>query len=117
MYDTPSPYTYIYYAMWGNTRKNLPDMAMTIQARSYIGAYVRWDKAEDDESMFDWTNKHIAALAPLAVGSKMNDEALVRRPARFFTDAAEKRLNEMTAKHDPTGLFLSFLKVGDQIYS
>jgi FAD/FMN-containing dehydrogenase len=116
LYNTPTPRTYIYYAMWGPVKKVLPDMAMTIQARSYIGAYVRWEKPQEDAAMFDWTNKHMGALAPHAVGSKMNDEAMVRRPARFFSEAAEKRLNELTAKYDPSGLFLSFLKTGDQIY-
>jgi hypothetical protein len=40
---------------------------------------------------------------------------MVRRPARFFSDAAKKRLDVMTAQHDPDGVFLSFLKTGDVI--
>jgi FAD/FMN-containing dehydrogenase len=115
LYNTPTPRSYIYYSMWGPMKKVLPDMAMTIQARSYIGAYVRWQDAKEDQAMFEWTNKHMSALAPLAVGSKLNDEAMVRRPARFFSDAAQKRLDAMTAKYDPEGVFLSFLKTGDTI--
>lgn len=117
LYNTPTPRTYIYYAMWGPPKQKLPDMAMTIQARSYVGAYVRWEDPAQDREMFDWTNKHMEALAPLGVGSKMNDEAMVRRPARFFSDEAQKRLDAMTAKYDPDGLFLSFLKTGDEIFS
>jgi FAD/FMN-containing dehydrogenase len=116
LYNTPTPRTYIYYAMWGPVNRELPDMAMTIQARSYIGAYVRWQDPAEDQKMFEWTNAQMTRLAPLGVGSKMNDEAMVRRPARFFSDAAEKRLNAMIAKYDPDNLFLSFLKPGDQIY-
>ena len=115
LYQTPTPRTYIYYSMWGPTKRVLPDMAMTIQARSYIGAYVRWQDPKEDAAMFDWTNQQMTRLAPLSVGSKMNDEAMVRRPARFFSDAAQKRLDAMTAKHDPDGVFLSFLKPGDVI--
>jgi FAD/FMN-containing dehydrogenase len=115
LYKTPTPRTYIYYAMWGPTKRVLPDMAMTIQARSYIGAYVRWQDPKQDAAMFAWTNQQMIKLAPLAVGSKMNDEAMVRRPARFFSDAAQKRLDAMTAQYDPDGVFLSFLKTGDVI--
>jgi FAD/FMN-containing dehydrogenase len=114
--NTPTPRSYLHYAMWGNTRNNLPDMALTIQARSYVGAYVRWQDPADDQKMFEWTNTRIRRLAPLGVGSKMNDEAMVRRPARFFSEVAEKRLAELSARYDPDQLFLSFLKPTDQIY-
>jgi hypothetical protein len=116
LYNTPSPRTYIYNAMWGETRKNLPDMAMTIQARSYYGAYVRWKDPADDQKMIDWATGQMKRLEPVSVGSKMNDEAVVFRPAKLFSDAAQKRLEAMQAQYDPDALFCSFLKQGDGVY-
>ena len=117
LFDTPTPGSYIYYAMWGNTRRHLPDMALTVQGRSYLSGNVRWQDPADDARMFKWCDERTAAFDAVSLGGKMNDESMVRRPqVRYFSDAAQRRLAELTAKHDPEGLFLSFLKPGDQIY-
>jgi hypothetical protein len=44
----------------------------------------------------------------LAVGSKLNDENMARRPARYFSDAAQARLERLRAQYDPERRFASF---------
>jgi FAD/FMN-containing dehydrogenase len=110
----PTPRSYIYYALWGPV-KPLPDMANSLQARIYVAAHTRWDNAADNDKMYAWTTNSIKALEPLAIGSKLNDDSLVHRTFNYFSPAAAARLQELTAKHDPDGLFAGFLKVGDPV--
>lgn len=108
----PTPRTYIYYSMWGPV-KELPDMAMSMQARIYVAAHTRWQNPDDDDKMFAWTTQQMRGFEPYSVGSKLNDDAMVHRQAPYFTEAAAKRLSQLQAKYDPNGVFLSFLKLGD----
>ncbi|MGC3981495.1 MAG: FAD-binding oxidoreductase [Steroidobacteraceae bacterium] len=116
MYTTlPSPRSFVYYAMWGPVKPDWPDMAMTIQAPVYIAAHALWDNAADDAKMHEWTSGSMRKLEPFSVGSKLNDDATVRRPSKYFSDAATAKLKALTTKHDPDGVFRSFLKVGDAV--
>jgi FAD/FMN-containing dehydrogenase len=51
----------------------------------------------------------MAAMAPLATGMQLADENLGARPARFATDAAMARLDEVRAAYDPDGRFHSWM--------
>lgn len=114
MYETlPSPRSFVYYGMWGPAKPDWPDMAMSIQASVYIAAHALWDNAADDARMHEWTSGNMRKLEKFSVGSKLNDDATVRRPSKYFSDAALAKLKALTAKHDPNGVFRSFLKVGD----
>lgn len=116
MYTTlPTPRSFIYYAMWGPTKSDWPDMAMTVQGNVYIAAHALWDNAANDAKMHEWTSGSMRKLERFSVGSKLNDDATVRRPSRYFSDAASAKLKALTAKHDPDGVFRSFLKVGEPI--
>lgn len=116
LYDTlPSPRSFIYYGMWGPEKKDWPDMAMSIQANVYIAAHALWEDATDDARMHEWASGSMRKLERFSVGSKLNDDATVRRPSKYFSDAASARLKTLTARHDPDGVFRSFLKPGDAI--
>ncbi|MGC4084837.1 MAG: FAD-binding oxidoreductase [Vicinamibacterales bacterium] len=116
MYETlPTPRSFVYYAMWGPKKKDWPDMAMSVQADVYIAAHAIWDDASQDARMHEWTSGSMRELERFSVGSKLNDDATVRRPSNYFTPAATAKLARLTAKHDPKGVFRSFLKVGDAI--
>lgn len=114
MYENlPTPRSFIYYAMWGPNKPDWPDMAMSIQAPVYIAAHALWDNAADDARMHEWASGSMRKLEAFSRGSKLNDDATVRRPSKYFSDAATAKLKALTAKHDPQGVFRSFLKVGD----
>ncbi|MGC3981367.1 MAG: FAD-binding oxidoreductase [Steroidobacteraceae bacterium] len=115
MFETvPTPRSYIYYALWGPVHP-MADMANSLQSRIYVAAHTRWENAADNDKMYAWTTDSIKALEPLSIGSKLNDDSLVRRTFNYFSPAAEARLKELTAKHDPDSLFATFLKVGDPV--
>ncbi|MFT3907231.1 MAG: FAD-binding oxidoreductase [Steroidobacteraceae bacterium] len=114
MYETlPTPRSFVYYNLWGPAKRDWPDMAMSLQANVYIAAHAIWDDPAQDARMHAWTTDNLRALEPFSAGSKLNDDASVRRPSRYFSDAAAARLAALTRKHDPDGVFRSFLKVGD----
>ena len=103
----PSAHSHIFWWDWGPLRP-LPDMALSIQGNIYLACYSVWDDEAEDEPMERWVVDQMRRIEHLAVGSKLNDENMARRPARYFSDAAGARLEELRRRHDPKGVFASF---------
>ncbi len=103
----PSAHSHIFWWNWGPLRP-LPDMALSIQGNIYLACYTVWDHEADDAPMERWVVDQMKRLEHLAVGSKLNDENMARRPARYFSDAAAARLERLRMLHDPEHRFASF---------
>ncbi|MFT4046785.1 MAG: FAD-binding oxidoreductase [Solimonas sp.] len=106
--ELPTPRSHVFWQNWGPVRE-LPDMALSVQADLYLAVYTVWDRPEDDERLERWPVEQMRRLEHLSVGGQMNDENMLRRPARYLSEAAEARLESLRARHDPHGLFLSYL--------
>jgi hypothetical protein len=59
----------------------------------------------DDEKYSGWAYSNMAAMAHLASGVQLVDVNLGQRPAKFATDAAMSRLDDIRAPHDPSRRF------------
>jgi FAD/FMN-containing dehydrogenase len=103
----PSAQSHIFWWNWGPLQP-LPDMALSIQGNIYLACYSVWENAAEDEAMERWVVDQMKQLEHLAVGSKLNDENMARRPARYFSDAARERLEALRRRYDPDGVFASF---------
>ncbi|MGA8707247.1 MAG: FAD-binding oxidoreductase, partial [Steroidobacteraceae bacterium] len=103
----PSAHSHIFWWNWGPLQP-LPDMALSIQGNIYLACYSVWEDAAEDESMERWVVDQMKRVEHLAVGSKLNDENMARRPARYFSDAARERLEALRRRYDPDGVFASF---------
>jgi FAD/FMN-containing dehydrogenase len=103
----PSAHSHIFWWNWGPLRE-LPDMALSVQANIYLACYSVWSDEAEDEPMKRWVVDQMKRVEHLAVGSKMNDENMARRPARYFSDAALARLELLRERLDPQHLFASF---------
>jgi FAD/FMN-containing dehydrogenase len=103
----PSAHSHIFWWNWGPLRP-LPEMALSIQGNIYLACYSVWDNAADDEPMERWVVDQMKRIEHLAVGSKLNDENMARRPARYFSNAAAARLEQLRSRYDPQRLFASF---------
>lgn len=103
----PSAHSHIFWWNWGPVR-DLPDMALSIQGDIYLACYSVWDDPSEDVPMERWVVDQMKRFEPLAVGSKMNDENMRARPARYFSDAAWQRLQALRERHDPKHVFASF---------
>lgn len=108
--DLPSPRSHVFWFNWAPT-KPLPDMAMSVQGEIYLAAYSIWDDPAEDERMTRWPVEQMRRLESLSVGGQMNDENMLARPQqRYLSEAASARLEQIRALHDPSGVFLSYLR-------
>jgi FAD/FMN-containing dehydrogenase len=103
----PSAHSHIFWWNWGPLHP-LPDMALSVQGNIYLACYAVWDRESDDAPMEHWVVDQMKRIEHLAVGSKLNDENMAQRPARYFSDAAAARLEQLRARYDPEHRFASF---------
>jgi len=89
--------------------------AFSQQSHLAIHVYGVSDREQDDEAMFEWTRDTMRLFEPYEVaGGKINDADLVLRDHLVLSEANTVRLEELRAKHDPNGIFHSYLRTGRQ---
>ena len=107
--DTQPPHPS--HALWlnWNAPHQRPDMAFSVEHRTYLALYGGLAKGVDPTIHAHWATDHMRALAPWSQGIQLADENLARRPARFVTDANMARLDQARAKYDPQGRFHAWM--------
>lgn len=105
----PTHQSFVMWQCWGPVQA-LPDMAYSIQGDVYLSCGAVYYDPADDTRCDAWVTGSMRRLEDLAVGSMMNDEKMVDRPARYLSAVAERRLETLRQKYDPSGVFVSFLK-------
>ncbi len=107
--DTMPPHpSHFLWLNWGPSPTR-QDMAYSVEDEIYLALYGSWKDPADDEKYGDWARSNMAAMAQLATGIQLADENLGERPARFATDEAMARLDEVRGVYDPEGLFNSWM--------
>lgn len=86
-----------------------PDMAFSMEDKTYISLYSVWKHAQDDTRYATWAEDNLRPLQHLASGCQLADENLGRRPARFVADQNLARLDRIRAERDPQGRFHSWM--------
>lgn len=104
----PAVPSHMMWILWG-PELALPDMAFSMQGDIYIAVYSVWNNPSEDAQQQAWVTDHMQALEPLAKGIQLADENLGARPFRFMSEANLKRLEALRARHDPNGLFHSYM--------
>lgn len=104
----PGAPSHMMWILWG-PEQELPDMAFSMQGDIYIAVYSVWNDPAQDKQHQAWVTDNMRALEPLGKGIQLADENLAARPFRFMSDANMKRLEALRAKHDPQGLFHSYM--------
>ena len=90
-------------------RRDLPDMAFSVEAQVYIATYAIYTDPADDARYSEWVHRRTAALAIHGAGVYLGDTDFARRQDRFLSDAAYSRLGAIRAERDPSGRFASYL--------
>jgi FAD/FMN-containing dehydrogenase len=108
--DLPTPHSHVFWLNWGPTKPYPDDMALSVQGEVFLGAYSLWEDSAQDEAMEMWPVNQFKPLEHLSVGGQMNDENIARHPQRYLSDFANNKLEALREKHDPHGVFLSFLR-------
>ena len=91
-------------------RRELPDIAFSVEADVYVATYVIYADPADDARYTEWVHRRTAALAAAhGVGVYLGDSDFTRRQDRFLSDEAYRRLAAVRARRDPSGRFASYL--------
>jgi MGT family glycosyltransferase len=87
--------------------------AFSMAGSIYFGAYGFWKEAADDRSNLAWVRSTLDSLEPVTVGQYVGEADLAVSPnrvARCFSPSAFRKLTALRQKHDPTGVFHSYLQ-------
>ncbi|HEX9411869.1 MAG TPA: hypothetical protein VF916_00045, partial [Ktedonobacterales bacterium] len=90
-------------------QRQLPDMALSLQADVYFAAYVICEDETDDETCRAWLAAQMRRLEPISEGLFLADSDLATRPSKFISSHHWERLEQLRARYDPDGLFHSYL--------
>ncbi len=99
------------HALWlnWNPPPTRPDMAFSLEARSYLALYGGLRGATATAADENWATDHMRALQAHSVGIQLADENLARRPAPFMAPANLARLDALRAQYDPEGRFNPYM--------
>jgi hypothetical protein len=92
--------------------EDLPDMAFSMYARTFVACYAVWDDPAADAANLAWLPATMAELERTSTGHYIGEADLTAsetRAARSFTDASWVRLHEVCRTADPDGIFAGFL--------
>jgi FAD/FMN-containing dehydrogenase len=90
-------------------RRDLPDMAFSVEGEVYIATYTIYTDPADDARYSEWVHRRTAELAAHGAGVYLGDTDFTRRNDRFLSDAAYRRLADIRAERDPSGRFAPYL--------
>jgi FAD/FMN-containing dehydrogenase len=90
-------------------QRQLPDMALSLQADLYYAAYVVWEDEANDEMCRAWLATQMHRMEPISEGLYLGDSDLPTRPSKFLSGPHWERLEKLRAHYDPDRLFHSYL--------
>jgi FAD/FMN-containing dehydrogenase len=100
------------FSIWygWSPRRDLPDMAFSVEAEVYVATYAIYSDPADDARYEDWVHRRTAEVAAAhGAGVYLGDTDFTRRQDRFLSDEAYRRLAAVRAARDPDGRFASYL--------
>jgi FAD/FMN-containing dehydrogenase len=95
-------------------RRDLPEMAFSVEADVYIATYVIYADPADDARYTGWVHQRTAELAAVGCGVYLGDTDFTRRQDQFLADEAYARLAAVRAERDPSGRFTMYLAADPQ---
>ena len=98
----PAPPAHFLWLNWAPTT-DLPDMAYTVEDKTYLAFYGGWLDGDDGGATTRWSRDNTAAMESLSTGVQFADDP--GRPSRGISEAAQHRLEAIRAVHDPEGRF------------
>ena len=99
-------------ASYNMSMRALPDSCFSWKADTFVGCYAIWDEEKDDARNFAWLNETLPIMDPFAIGHYVNEVEARTNPGRYvqcFSPVNWKRLQQLRAKYDPSGVFHSYL--------
>lgn len=99
------------HALWlnWNPPAQRPDMAFSMEARTYLALYGGLRHGHSDAQHGEWATTHMRALQAHSKGIQLADENMAVRPGRFASEAHMLRLAQIRAARDPHGVFNTWM--------
>ncbi|MXS86507.1 hypothetical protein ABO04_11560 [Nitrosomonas sp. HPC101] len=88
------------------------DSCMSSQADAFVGCYAIWNEEQDDPRNFAWLKETLPLMDPFAAGHYVNEVEGRTNPQRYvqcFSENNWKHLEQLRTRHDPEGVFHSYL--------
>ena len=104
----------LWYSMNPCSRRDLPDMAVSMQSDHYFALYTVWEDAKDDERCRSWVKNVMSDVEKHSVGAYLGDSDFQIRRTKFWENSKAKRLMEMRREWDPSGRICGYLDEGDK---
>lgn len=104
----------LWYAMAPCSRRELPDMALSMQSDHYFALYTIWKDRTDDDRCQEWVRKIMKDVAPQCEGAYLGDSDFQVRQTKFWTDEKAHKLMELRRRWDVSGRICGYLDHGDQ---
>ena len=98
----PPPPAHLLWLNWAPPTDR-PDMAFTVEDRTYLALYGGWLHSADESATTRWARDNVTAMAALSSGVQFADDP--GRPARAVSEEARSRLAALRAAQDPSGRF------------
>lgn len=104
----------LWYSMNPCSRRQLPDMALSMQSDHYLALYTIWEDQKDDTRRKNWVKDIMADVEKHSVGAYLGDADFQVRRTKFWQDSQAKKLMELRQKWDPQGTVCGYLDQGDK---
>jgi len=104
----------LWFSMYPCSRRELPDMALSMQSDHYMALYTVWEDEKDDERCKKWVKDVMEEVEKHSVGAYLGDSDFQIRRTKFWGDEQAKRLMEIRRKWDPKGIICGYLDEGDK---
>ncbi|KAF1357098.1 FAD binding domain protein [Delphinella strobiligena] len=104
----------LWYAMAPCSRRELPDMALSMQSDHYFAIYTIWEHEKDDDRCQQWVRTTMQDVVPHCEGAYMGDSDFQVRQTKYWTDEKARKLMALRHERDPSGRICGYLDHGDQ---
>ena len=104
----------LWYSMNPCSRRQLPDMALSMQSDHYLALYTIWKDEKDDNRCNSWVKDVMADVEKHSVGAYLGDSDFQVRRTKFWEDAQAQKLMKLRQKWDPQGTVCGYLDQGDK---
>ena len=103
----------LWYSMAPGSRRQLPDMALSMQSDHYFALYTVWEDESDDKRCRKWVKDVMAKVERDSEGAYLGDSDFQERRTKFWTDEKAARLMQIRKDQDPAGTICGFLDMDD----
>lgn len=106
--DAPTHMLWMNWAPDNPGTPERPDMAFSVEDKTYIAAYGVWEDEANDADYESWATDRMREMEHLSTGIQLADENLANRTARFLSDENYARYDSIRSTYDPDHVFQSW---------